>query len=209
MHNPLPLCPVSKHTLTAPAAARIAVSMSGEERESVWRRRFAPLLGALSDEVSPKAKGRPCAEEEEARRPREGPRDASRGPITPTGSVSPARMLGLALPSSSPEASSPRGALMAASLLAPAVLAAGSALHHVLHHGPPTHAPNVELLRGRRATPADARRTPPRVSRLTLLTLHVGTATHERTPALHALVEEHQARCAGGAALALCVDARC
>ena len=188
--------------------------MSGEEREWVWRRRFVdPLLGALSDEVSPKAKGQGGAEEDEARRPRRTPRDASRGPTTPTGSVSPARMLGLALPSSSPEASSPRGALMAASLIAPAVLAAGSALRHVLHHGPPTHAPNVELLRGRRAAPGDARRrsmTPPRVSRLTLLTLHVGTATHERTPALHALVEEHQARCAGGAALALRVDAsRC
>ena len=87
------------------------------------------------------------------------------------------------MPSSSEEASSPRGALMAASMLGPVAAAAAGALAHALAGGPAS--PRKGGQHTEVALAAAAGEPPRRMSRVTVATIRVDPSTRE--PALAAL----------------------
>ena len=101
------------------------------------------------------------------------------------------RLIQATLPSSSEEASSPRGAFMAASMLGPVAAAAAGALAHALTGGPasPRKGERHEAV----GVAADAEDPPRRVSRVTVATIRVGPSTREQAlAALRVFVEAMQ-----------------
>jgi hypothetical protein len=105
------------------------------------------------------------------------------------------RLIQATLPSSSEEASSPRGAFMAASMLGPVAAAAAGALAHALTGGPASPRKGVRHEAGVDVVAAAADDPPRRVSRVTVATIRVGPSTREQSlAALRAFVEVMQVR---------------